>query len=278
MWWIGLYEIGKWVDLASTRRSFPFLALRVTLVDLLCVARKHSSLPIVLCCSSREGLDAVCFAVSNLPIVSSVTLPNPVKLREAEANENAKLNDFQQILVQMAAALNGDHRKDIYPDKLVENMTIGEAIKYCEDAFNKFLAALKSDATPPDLGNPKNVETTSDSGDTHFLSEEIDSACSTPYVSAPSSPGRVPNRYLISAPASSMHFIPSSSPSSSASSSTDAPVSGSFEFEFSGRFPSTAATSAGSMISADELFLNGQIRSMKLSVPDAKAGSRSVSC
>ncbi|KAJ4950439.1 hypothetical protein NE237_027271 [Protea cynaroides] len=76
-----------------------------------------------------------------------VTLPDPVKLREAEANENAKLNDFQQILVQMTAALNGDHRKDIYPDKLVENMTVGEATKYCENAFNKFLAACENAKT-----------------------------------------------------------------------------------------------------------------------------------
>ncbi|KAJ4957080.1 hypothetical protein NE237_013863 [Protea cynaroides] len=122
-------------------------------------------------------------------------------------------------------------------------------------------------ASEPDLGNPNNGETAHKSGQTHGLSEEIDSACSTPYVSAPSSPGRVPNGYFFSAPASPMHFILSSSSSSSAfaSSSTDASVSGSFEFEFSGRFPSTAATSAGSMISADELFLNGQIRPMKLS-------------
>ncbi|XP_043694343.1 non-specific phospholipase C3-like [Telopea speciosissima] len=71
-----------------------------------------------------------------------VTLPEPVRMREAEANEDAKLNDFQQILVQMAASLNGDHRnKEIFPDQLVENMTVGEAIKYCEDAFKKFLEA-----------------------------------------------------------------------------------------------------------------------------------------
>ncbi|KAJ0975585.1 hypothetical protein J5N97_017550 [Dioscorea zingiberensis] len=90
---------------------------------------------------------------------------------------------------------------------------------------------------------------------------ELDSSCSTPYVSAPSSPGRGPvPSYFYSAPASPMHYILSSIPySSSPSSETDVEASisgaGSFEFEFSSR---------GSMISADELFLNGQIRPMRL--------------
>lgn len=67
-----------------------------------------------------------------------VTLSDAAKLREAGAKEDAKLNDFQEILVQMAATLNGDHKKDIYPDKLVENMTVGEAAKYVKDAHEAF--------------------------------------------------------------------------------------------------------------------------------------------
>ncbi|KAI6703072.1 hypothetical protein NL676_012208 [Syzygium grande] len=67
-----------------------------------------------------------------------VTLSDAAKLREAGAKEDAKLNDFQQILVQMAATLNGDHKKDIYPDKLVENMTVGKAAKYVKDAHATF--------------------------------------------------------------------------------------------------------------------------------------------
>ncbi|XP_030471414.1 non-specific phospholipase C3-like [Syzygium oleosum] len=67
-----------------------------------------------------------------------VTLSDAAKLRESGAKEDAKLNDFQQILVQMAATLNGDHKKDIYPDKLVENMTVGEAAKYVKDAHATF--------------------------------------------------------------------------------------------------------------------------------------------
>ncbi|KAJ4982107.1 hypothetical protein NE237_032944 [Protea cynaroides] len=70
-----------------------------------------------------------------------VTLPETVKMREADAKEDEKLNDFQQILVQMAATLNGDHRKDIFPEKLIEKMTVGEGAKYCEDAFKIFSEA-----------------------------------------------------------------------------------------------------------------------------------------
>ncbi|XP_028098944.1 non-specific phospholipase C4-like isoform X2 [Camellia sinensis] len=69
----------------------------------------------------------------------TVKLPEPVKLREAEAKENAKLTEFQEEMVQMAATLCGDHKKDIYPDKLVENMTVDEAVKYVNNSFKKFL-------------------------------------------------------------------------------------------------------------------------------------------
>ncbi|XP_052171472.1 non-specific phospholipase C4-like [Diospyros lotus] len=68
-----------------------------------------------------------------------VKLAEPVKLREAEAEEKAKLTDFQAVLVQMAAALCGDHQKDSYPDKLVEKMTVAAAAEYVNNAFKKFL-------------------------------------------------------------------------------------------------------------------------------------------
>jgi phospholipase C len=60
-------------------------------------------------------------------------------LRESGPNEDAPVSDFQSELVQLAAVLNGDHTKDIYPDKLVEGMTVAEAAKYVEDACIKFL-------------------------------------------------------------------------------------------------------------------------------------------
>ncbi|KAL3538252.1 hypothetical protein ACH5RR_001618 [Cinchona calisaya] len=115
-----------------------------------------------------------------------------------------------------------------------------------------------------------------------FVDEfDIDSTCSTPYVSAPSSPGRggeggggAPiSGFYYSAPASPMHFITSTSTSKSNGINPDYEISSSpsspcsFEFDFaSSKFPSNGASSGGgSMSSADELFLNGQIRPMKLS-------------
>ncbi|GMJ11170.1 hypothetical protein like AT3G62630 [Hibiscus trionum] len=92
---------------------------------------------------------------------------------------------------------------------------------------------------------------------------------STPYASAPSSPGRAPRPgpgfinggFFYSAPASPMHFA--LTPSLGSSNSTTQPSSP--DFEFSARFGSSGPGHTGSMSSADELFLNGKIRPMKLS-------------
>lgn len=107
-----------------------------------------------------------------------------------------------------------------------------------------------------------------------FFDDGDDSNCSTPYVSAPSSPGRGSGHvggYFYSAPASPMHYMLSSSPSSSSAAAMmlaqprASESSVSFEFEFSSRFGSPGSGHPGPMSSADELFLNGQIRPMKLS-------------
>ncbi|XP_047336083.1 non-specific phospholipase C3-like [Impatiens glandulifera] len=68
-----------------------------------------------------------------------VTLSQPVPLRQAEARDNAKLNDFQAEMIQMSAVLCGDHRKDIYPHKIVEGMTVSQAVEYVNSSFMKFL-------------------------------------------------------------------------------------------------------------------------------------------
>ncbi|OIV90888.1 hypothetical protein TanjilG_15621 [Lupinus angustifolius] len=100
----------------------------------------------------------------------------------------------------------------------------------------------------------------------HFF-QDFDSTCSTPYVSAPSSPGRGPPMpgFFYSAPASPMHFSITSSYSSSYQNCNNNNASSSSDFEFSARFGLTGSGGSGSMSSADELFLNGQIRPMKLS-------------
>ncbi|KAF7825949.1 non-specific phospholipase C3-like [Senna tora] len=68
-----------------------------------------------------------------------VTLAEPVKLREGVAKEGGELSEFQVELVQMAATLNGDHRKSVYPHKLVQDMSVSDAVKYVESAFKTFL-------------------------------------------------------------------------------------------------------------------------------------------
>ncbi|KAI3448523.1 hypothetical protein Pfo_005188 [Paulownia fortunei] len=117
-----------------------------------------------------------------------------------------------------------------------------------------------------ELENPATTTAT-----TQEYSDDIDSCCSTPYVSAPSSPGRgTPLAgFYYSAPASPTHFVLSTtnlnSYASASSSATASDANSSFEFDFSATFPSTGASSPESMTSADELFCNGQIRPMKLS-------------
>ncbi|OEL24710.1 Non-specific phospholipase C4 [Dichanthelium oligosanthes] len=67
------------------------------------------------------------------------TLPEPVRLREAEAEENREISEFQAELVQLGAALKGDHATEAFQtDKLIEGMTVAKAADYCQDAFAKF--------------------------------------------------------------------------------------------------------------------------------------------
>ncbi|GMY11755.1 eukaryotic initiation factor 4A isoform X1 [Fagus crenata] len=63
-----------------------------TLVDLLGVAGRRHCLPMVVCCSSRDELDAVCYAVSNLPYISLASLYSDL----AEAERALVLEKFRQ--------------------------------------------------------------------------------------------------------------------------------------------------------------------------------------
>ncbi|KAG2621419.1 serine/arginine repetitive matrix protein 1-like [Panicum virgatum] len=86
-----------------------------------------------------------------------------------------------------------------------------------------------------------------------------ESACSTPFVSAPSSPARDPSfsaaGCFYSAPASPARGGPGTDHEYGCELGID------FNFDFSSRCPSPAAAA---MSSADELFHNGQIRPMRL--------------
>lgn len=68
-------------------------------------------------------------------------LPTPVKIRQGEAKEDAKLSEFQQELVQLAAVLKGDNILTSYPEKIGKDMTVKEGKEYMEDAVKRFLQA-----------------------------------------------------------------------------------------------------------------------------------------
>ncbi|KAL4585892.1 hypothetical protein LXL04_010519 [Taraxacum kok-saghyz] len=72
-----------------------------------------------------------------------VSLPEPEKMRQGEANEDAKLTEFQVELVQLSAVLNGDCKDSNSLEKLVENMKISEAVGYMDVAFKQFYDELK---------------------------------------------------------------------------------------------------------------------------------------
>ncbi|KAF8009290.1 hypothetical protein BT93_J0324 [Corymbia citriodora subsp. variegata] len=68
-------------------------------------------------------------------------LPDPVKIRKGEANEDAKPSEFQQELLQLAAVLKGDHIFTSYPERFGKDMTVKTGKEYMEDAVKGFLEA-----------------------------------------------------------------------------------------------------------------------------------------
>ncbi|KAG6682601.1 hypothetical protein I3842_13G151000 [Carya illinoinensis] len=68
-------------------------------------------------------------------------LPTPVKVRNTEANENAKLSEFQQELLQLAAVLKGDNTFTSYPEKIGKDMNVKQGTEYVDDAVKRFFEA-----------------------------------------------------------------------------------------------------------------------------------------
>ncbi|KAF8395701.1 hypothetical protein HHK36_019651 [Tetracentron sinense] len=68
-------------------------------------------------------------------------LPTPVKIRKGEANEEAKLSEFQQELVQLAAVLKGDDILTSYPKMIGKQMSVKQGQKYMENALKRFFEA-----------------------------------------------------------------------------------------------------------------------------------------
>ncbi|KAL6993745.1 RNA helicase [Sarracenia purpurea var. burkii] len=78
-----------------------------TLVDLLGMAGRRPWLPMVVCCSTRDELDAVCSAVSSLSYISLVSLYSDL----AEGERALILDKFRQSTMrwnQMAIRQSGD--------------------------------------------------------------------------------------------------------------------------------------------------------------------------
>ncbi|XP_020584424.1 eukaryotic initiation factor 4A-III-A isoform X2 [Phalaenopsis equestris] len=105
-----------------------------TLVDLLGVTGRRPFLPVVLCCNSRDELDAVYAAVSNLNFISSF----PLYSDQAEAERASTLEKFRQSTIgwnQNANVHSGDgvepeNQKScmiIVTDACLPFVTLGEA-------------------------------------------------------------------------------------------------------------------------------------------------------
>ncbi|XP_041998917.1 non-specific phospholipase C2 [Salvia splendens] len=68
-------------------------------------------------------------------------LPDPVKIRETEANEDALLSEFQQELVLLAAVLKGENILTSFPRNIAQNMTVRQGADYMDEAVKSFLGA-----------------------------------------------------------------------------------------------------------------------------------------
>lgn len=68
-------------------------------------------------------------------------LPTPVKIRKGDANEDAKVSEFQQELLQLAAVLKGDNILTSFPEKIGKEMTVKQGKEYMEDALRRFFEA-----------------------------------------------------------------------------------------------------------------------------------------
>ncbi|CAN1250456.1 Non-specific phospholipase C2 [Linum perenne] len=62
-------------------------------------------------------------------------------IRQGDANEDAKLSEFQQEMLQLAAVLKGDHILSSYPNEIGKKMSVKEGTVYMEDAVKRFFQA-----------------------------------------------------------------------------------------------------------------------------------------
>ncbi|KAF3438948.1 hypothetical protein FNV43_RR17223 [Rhamnella rubrinervis] len=79
-----------------------------TLVDLLGMAGRRPSLPLVISCSSRDELDAICSAVSDLPFISL----SPLYSDLAEVDRSLIIEKFRQATVRWNQKANAQSEED----------------------------------------------------------------------------------------------------------------------------------------------------------------------
>ncbi|KAM1589548.1 hypothetical protein ACFX10_028425 [Malus domestica] len=77
-------------------------------MDLLGVVGRHPGLPMVVCCSSRDELDAVCSAVTNVPYISLASLYTDL----AEADRFLILEHFRQATMRWNAEVSAQPAVD----------------------------------------------------------------------------------------------------------------------------------------------------------------------
>ncbi|KAF8015634.1 hypothetical protein BT93_H1221 [Corymbia citriodora subsp. variegata] len=108
-----------------------------TLVDLLREAAKRPGLPMVVCCSSRDELDAVCCTVSNLPFISLASLYSDL----AEAERALVLDGFRQSSLQWNQSVAVQSGNDI---KAVEDVERKSHVVVITDACLPLLTSGES--------------------------------------------------------------------------------------------------------------------------------------
>lgn len=68
-------------------------------------------------------------------------LPTPTRIRQTEADEEAKLSEFQQEIIQLASVLNGDHHLATLQDRIKNDMNVREGIDYMKAAVKRYFQA-----------------------------------------------------------------------------------------------------------------------------------------
>ncbi|XP_047096404.1 non-specific phospholipase C2-like [Lolium rigidum] len=68
-------------------------------------------------------------------------LSMPMRIRQTEAKEEAKLSSFQREIVQLASVLNGDHRLSSLRDRIKFRMNVKEGTSYMRTAVRRFFEA-----------------------------------------------------------------------------------------------------------------------------------------